>query len=155
MTWFSGSPVSKLYAGAETQTPKAVSFTESMTDQPGVAFLSHHLKLPGSELWIKQREKAKHFNIFLLKICALPVSFYHIKSNLFHDELFQGYVIVTMFIYLFIYDISLQLYILSHYQELVSAWFFFSVFPRGPRKITEDIRSGYRKGENIEIFSKN
>ena len=31
---------------------------------------------------------------------------------------------------------------------------FFSVFPRGPRTITEYIRSGYRKGENIEIFSK-
>lgn len=32
--------MSKQYAGAESQTPKAVSFTESMADQTGVAFIT-------------------------------------------------------------------------------------------------------------------
>ena len=95
--------VETIYRCQNSKTPKAVSFTQGVTDRLGVAFLSHHLKLPGSELWIKQREKAKHFNIFLLKICSFLFSYYSIKSNLFHDKLFQGYVIVTMFIYIYIY----------------------------------------------------
>lgn len=51
--------------------------------------------------------------------------------------------------------IFLSNYIVTLPRAGLSVTFFFSVFPRGPRTIIEDIRSGYRKGENIEIFSKN
>lgn len=78
-----------LFKCQKPKIPKAYSYGKGMTEWLSIAFQSYNLKLPSSELWMKQREKAKLFSILFL------FSYYNIKRIIFHGKIFKRFVIVT------------------------------------------------------------
>lgn len=74
-----------LFKCQKPKIPKAYSYRKGMTEWLSIAFQSYNLKLPSSELWLKQSSLVFYFFF----------SYYNIKRIIFHGKVFKRFVIVT------------------------------------------------------------